>query len=57
MTTTTAAVTSTMQIVKYHVKYSTITAQNPPEATTVVVVVKVNLKKVTIIVTSTTKSI
>ncbi len=32
MVTTTATVTSTMQIVKYHVKYNTTTDQNPPEA-------------------------
>ncbi len=31
MDTTTAAVTSTMQIVEYHVKYNTTTDQNPPE--------------------------
>ncbi len=53
MVTTTAAGTSTMQIVEYHVKYNTTTAQNPPEAT-VVVGVRVNIKKVTIVVTSTT---
>jgi hypothetical protein len=32
MVTTIAAVTSTMQIVEYHVKYNTTTDQNPPEA-------------------------
>ncbi len=32
MFTTTATVTSTMQIVEYNVKYNTTTAQNPPEA-------------------------
>jgi hypothetical protein len=32
MVTTTAAVTSTMQIVEYHVRYSTTTDQNLPEA-------------------------
>jgi hypothetical protein len=32
MVTTTAAVTSTMQIVEYHVKYNATTDQNPPEA-------------------------
>ncbi len=32
MVTTTAAVTRTMQIVEYHVKYNTTTDQNPPEA-------------------------
>ncbi len=32
MVTTTAAVTSTMQIMEYHVKYYTTTDQNPPEA-------------------------
>jgi hypothetical protein len=31
MVTTTAAVTSTMQIVEYYVKYNT-TTENPPEA-------------------------
>jgi hypothetical protein len=32
MVTTTTTVTSTMQIVEYHVKYNTTTDQNPPEA-------------------------
>jgi hypothetical protein len=32
MFTTTAAVTSTIQIVELHVKYSTTTDHNPPEA-------------------------
>jgi hypothetical protein len=32
MLTTTAAVTSTMQIMEYHVKYNTTTELNPPEA-------------------------
>ncbi len=32
MVTTTAKLTSTMQIVEYHVRYSTTTDQNPPEA-------------------------
>ncbi len=32
MVTTTAEVTSTMQIVEYHIKYSTTTDHNPPEA-------------------------
>jgi hypothetical protein len=57
MVTTTAVVTSTMQIVGYHVKYNTTAAQNPPEADHFVVGVWVNLKKVTIIVTSATLSI
>ncbi len=46
MVTTTAAVTSTMQIVEYHVKYNTTTNQTHLEQSTVVVVVRVNLKKV-----------
>ena len=55
MATTTATVTSTMQIVEYHVKYNTTTNQTQLKRTTVVVGVRVNLeKKVTIIVTSTT---
>ncbi len=56
MVTTTAAVTSTMQIGEYHVKYntSTTTDQIQLKQTAVVVGVRVNLKKVTIIVTSTT---
>jgi hypothetical protein len=32
MVTTTTAVTSTMQIVEYHVNYNTTSHQNPPEA-------------------------
>jgi hypothetical protein len=31
MVTTTAAVTSTMQIVEYHVNYNTTTDRNPPD--------------------------
>jgi hypothetical protein len=54
MVTTTATVTSTMQIVEYHVKHNTTTDQNPTEQTTIVVGVRVNLKMVTTIVTSTT---
>jgi hypothetical protein len=55
MLTTTASVKSTMQIVKYHVKYNTTTDQTHLKQTTVVVGVRVNLKKrVTIVVTSTT---
>ncbi len=54
MATTTAAVTSTMQILEYHVKYNTTTDQTHLKQTTVVVGVKVNLKKVAIVVTSTT---
>ncbi len=54
MITTTAAVTSTMQIVEYHVKNYTDTNQTHLKQTTVVVGVRVNLKKVIIIVTSTT---
>jgi hypothetical protein len=52
--TTAAAVTSTMQIVEQHVKYNTTTNQTHLKQTTIVVGVRVNLKKrVTIIVTST----
>ncbi len=54
MVTTTAAVTSTMQIVEYHVKYNTSTDQTHLKQATVVVGVRVNLKKVMTIVTSTT---
>ncbi len=44
-----------MQIVEYHVKYNTTTDQTHLKQTTVVVGVRVNLKKgVTIVVTSTT---
>jgi hypothetical protein len=43
MVTTTAAVTTTMQIVEYHVKYNTTTIQTPLKQTTVVVGVMVNL--------------
>ncbi len=41
---TTATVTSTMQIVEYHVKYNTTTDQTHLKQTTVVVGVRVNLK-------------
>ncbi len=54
MVTTTATVTSTMQIVEYHLKYNNTTDQTHLKQTTVVVGVIVNLKKVTIVVTSTT---
>jgi hypothetical protein len=45
MVTTTAAVTSTMQVVDYHVKYNTTTDQTHRKQTTVVVGVRVNLKR------------
>jgi hypothetical protein len=45
MVTTTAAVASTMQIMEYHVKYNTTTDQTHLKLTTVVVGVRVNLKK------------
>jgi hypothetical protein len=45
MVTAAAAVTSTMQIVEYHVKYNTITNQTHLKQTTVVVGVRVNLKR------------
>jgi hypothetical protein len=45
MVTTTAAVTSTMQIVEYHVKYNTTTDQTHLKQTTVVVGGRVNLNK------------
>jgi hypothetical protein len=45
MATITTAVTSTMQIVEYHVKYNTTTDQTHLKQTTVEVGVKVNLKK------------
>ncbi len=45
MVTTTAAVTSTMQIVEYHVKYNTTTDLTHLKQTTVVVGVRVNQKK------------
>jgi hypothetical protein len=52
---TTIAVTITMQILQYHVKYNTTTNQTHLKQTTVVVGVRVILKKrVTIVVTSTT---
>ncbi len=46
MATTTAAVTSTMQIVEYHVKYNSTTDQTHLKQTTVVVGVRVNIKRV-----------
>jgi hypothetical protein len=45
MVTTTARVTSTMQVMEYHVKYNTTTNQTHLKQTTVVVGVRVNLKK------------
>ncbi len=45
MVTTTAAVTSTMQIVEYHVKYNIATDQTHLKQTTVVVGGRVNLKR------------
>ncbi len=55
MVTTTAAVTSTMQIVEYHVMYNTTTDQTHLKQTTVVVGGKVIPKnKGAIVVTSTT---
>jgi hypothetical protein len=45
MASTTTAVTSTMQIVEYHVKYNTTTDQTHLKQTTVVLGVRVNLKK------------
>ncbi len=45
MVTTTAAVTSTMQIVEYHVNYNTTTYQTHLKQTTVVVGVRVSLKR------------
>jgi hypothetical protein len=45
MVTTTTAVTSTMQIVEYHVKYNTTTDQTHLKQTIVVVGVRVNLKR------------
>jgi hypothetical protein len=45
LVTTTAAVTSTMQIAEYHVEYNTITDQTHLKQTTVVVGVRVNLKR------------
>ena len=45
MFTTTAAVTSTMQIMEYHVKYNTTTDLTHLKQTTVVVGVRVDLKK------------
>ncbi len=59
MVTTASAVTSTMQIVLYHVKYNTTTDQTHLKQTTIVAGGKVTLRKkrVTIVVTSTTLSI
>ncbi len=55
MVTTTAAVTSTMQIVERHVKYNTTIDQNPPEADHCCGRGKGKpKKKVTIVETSTT---
>ncbi len=55
MVTTTAAVTSTMQIGEYHVMYNTTTDQTHLKQTPVVVGGKVTPKKrITIVVTSTT---
>ncbi len=54
MVNTAAAVTSTVQIVEYPVRYNTTTDQTHLKQTTGVVGVRVTLKKVTIIVTSTT---
>jgi hypothetical protein len=45
MVTTTTAVTSTMQIVEYYVKYNTTTDQTHLKQTTVVIGVRVNLKR------------
>jgi hypothetical protein len=45
MVTTTATVTSTIQIVEYHVKYNITTDQTHLKQTTVVVGVRVNLKR------------
>ena len=45
MVTTTAAVTSTMQIVEYHVKHNTTTDQTHLKQTTVVVGGKVTPRK------------
>jgi hypothetical protein len=55
MVTTAATVTNTTsKIVELHVKYSTTNEHNPPEATTAVVGVLVNLRMVTTVVTITT---
>ncbi len=56
MVATAAAVTNTMQIVEYHVKYNTTTNQTQLKQTTVVVGGKVTptKKRVTFVVTSTT---
>ena len=45
MVTTTSAVTSTMQIVEYHVKYNTTTDQTYLKQTTIVVGGKVTPRK------------
>ncbi len=58
MVTTATAVTSTMQIGEYHVKYNTTTDQTHLKQTTVVVGGKgIPKKRVTIVVTNTTLSI
>ncbi len=58
MVTTAAAVTSTMQIVEYHVKHNTTTDQTHLTHTTIVVGGKGKpRKRVIIVVTSTTLSI
>ncbi len=57
MVTTASAVTSTMQIVEYHVKYNTTTDQTHLKQTTIVEGGKVTptrKKRVTVVVTSTT---
>jgi hypothetical protein len=56
MVTTAATVTSTMQILEYHVQYNTTTDQTHLKQTTVVVGGKVTPRKkgVTIVVTNTT---
>jgi hypothetical protein len=58
MVTTAAAVTSTMQIVEYHVMYNTTTDQTHLKQITIVVGGKVTPKKkrVTIVVTNTTQA-
>jgi hypothetical protein len=59
MVTTTTTVTSTMQIVEYHVEYNTTTDQTHLKQTTLVVGGMVTPKKrgVTIVVTNTTLNI
>ncbi len=58
MVTTTAAATSTMQIVDSHVEYNTTTDQTYLKQTTIVVGGKVTPRKkgVTIVVTNTTQA-